>query len=125
MKKPQIFALCLVALFLGFAAGYFAGASIPGGITLQPSAPSATPSPGISAPSDAPADGRIDINTAELSDLILLPGIGEKLARDIIDYRTQYGPFARPEDLCKVPGIGQKKFAALQDYICTAEDGNR
>ncbi|MBR3692170.1 MAG: helix-hairpin-helix domain-containing protein [Clostridia bacterium] len=121
MKKPQIFALCLVALFLGFAAGYFAGASIPGGIALQPSAPSATPSPGISAP----ADGRIDINTAELSDLILLPGIGEKLARDIIDYRTQYGPFARPEDLCKVPGIGQKKFAALQDYICTAEDGNR
>ena len=62
------------------------------------------------ASENAPAhddSGRVNINTAGLSELCALPGIGESLAGRIIDYREQNGPFARPEDIMRVSGIGQ------------------
>lgn len=66
---------------------------------------------------DSLNDGRININTATLEELELLPGIGQVLAQRIIAYRTDNGPFQYPEDLCKVEGIGSKIFGALQQYI--------
>lgn len=62
-------------------------------------------------------DGRMDINTANLQQLQLLPGIGEALAQRIIDFRTEHGAFTAVEDLMKVNGIGEKKFAELSRYI--------
>ena len=53
------------------------------------------------------AGGRIDINTAGVDELMLLPGIGEKRAQAILDYRAQHGPFAQVEDAAQVPGITQ------------------
>ena len=50
---------------------------------------------------------RVDLNTAGLDALCTLPGIGEKKARAILDYRAQYGPFAQVEDAAQVPGITQ------------------
>ena len=77
-----------------------------------------------SVPASAPADdsasrddGRVNINTADLSELCALPGVGEALAGRIIDYREQYGPFARPEDIMRVSGIGQGKFSAMEALI--------
>ena len=61
--------------------------------------------------------GRVNINTAGLSELCALPGIGESLAGRIIDYRETHGPFARPEDVMRVAGIGQGKFAAMESLI--------
>ena len=61
--------------------------------------------------------GRVNINTAGLSELCALPGIGESLAGRIIDYRETHGPFARPEDVMRVAGIGQGKFSAMQSLI--------
>ncbi|MBR2810898.1 MAG: ComEA family DNA-binding protein [Solobacterium sp.] len=61
---------------------------------------------------------RISINTAGLSELCLLPGIGEATAARIIAYREEYGLFQSLEDLMQVSGIGEKKFAKIKDMIC-------
>jgi competence protein ComEA len=46
-----------------------------------------------------------------------LPGIGPVLAEKIVAYREDHGPFASPEDLMLVPGIGEAKYEALEDLI--------
>ena len=50
---------------------------------------------------------RVDLNTADFSALCTLPGVGEKRAQTILDYRTQNGPFERVEDAANVPGLTQ------------------
>jgi len=60
---------------------------------------------------------KIDINKAGISELILLPGIGEKTARKIIDYRKIKGSFEKADDLIKVKGIGPVKFSKIKNYI--------
>ncbi|MCR4431437.1 MAG: helix-hairpin-helix domain-containing protein [Tepidanaerobacteraceae bacterium] len=62
-------------------------------------------------------DGKININTAGLSELDALPGIGPATAQKIIDYRTQNGPFKSIDDIKNVSGIGDKKFEQLKDKI--------
>lgn len=63
------------------------------------------------------ADARVDLNTADMQALDTLPGIGPALAQRIIADREKNGPFATPEDLKRVPGIGEKKFEALADLV--------
>jgi competence protein ComEA len=46
-----------------------------------------------------------------------LPGVGPSKAKAIIAYREEHGPFAAPEDLMKVKGIGQKTFDGLKSRI--------
>jgi competence ComEA-like helix-hairpin-helix protein len=59
----------------------------------------------------------IDINTADVEALMQLPGIGETIARRIVDYRSTHGSFQSPSDLLNVEGIGQKRLDAILDYI--------
>ena len=59
----------------------------------------------------------LDLNTAGVEPLAELPGIGEELARRIVEYRSENGPFKAPEDIMLVPGIGEGKFAALEGRI--------
>jgi len=60
---------------------------------------------------------RININAASANELETLPGIGKGLATRIIEHRTEYGPFRRPEHLLIVRGISDRRFRALQDLI--------
>jgi competence protein ComEA len=64
---------------------------------------------------------RININTAEVWLLDALPGVGEKRAQDIIDYRAQNGSFHRIEDLLKVPGIGPTTFERMKNLITVVD----
>ena len=82
----------------------------PSGNAVAPSADSTV------APPDN-ADGRVNLNTADLQSLRSLPGIGDALAGRIIAYREEHGPFARPEDVMRVAGIGQGKFDAMKALI--------
>ena len=46
-----------------------------------------------------------------------LPGIGEELARRIVEYRAEHGAFQNVEGIMEVSGIGEGKFAALEGRI--------
>lgn len=61
--------------------------------------------------------GQININTATAEEFQLLPGIGESIARNIVDYRTANGPFTSIDDLVKVKGIGEAKLADMRNFI--------
>lgn len=60
---------------------------------------------------------KIDLNQADIQKLDTLPGIGPAIAKRIVDYRDENGPFKKPEDLMNVRGIGEKKFQALKDLV--------
>lgn len=62
-------------------------------------------------------NGKININTADSGELDKLPGVGPALAGRIIQYRTEHGPFARPEDLQNVSGIGAKTFEKMVSQV--------
>ncbi len=59
----------------------------------------------------------ININTATINDLISIPGIGDKIAKDIIDYRDKNGLFEAIESIKKVPGIGDKTYEKISNYL--------
>ena len=59
----------------------------------------------------------MDINTADAEALMTLPGIGETRARAILEYRDTHGPFAYPEDLIRVSGIGEGILEDILEYI--------
>ncbi|MCX7956519.1 MAG: helix-hairpin-helix domain-containing protein [Endomicrobia bacterium] len=59
----------------------------------------------------------IDINTATKEDLMDLPGIGEKIAEAIIEYRRKYGNFNSIYELLYIPGISSKKLENIKKYV--------
>jgi competence protein ComEA len=64
--------------------------------------------------------GKVNINQASASQIAMLPRIGEKVATRVLDYRKAHGPFAKPEDLMEVKGIGEKLFLTLKPYIAVS-----
>lgn len=64
------------------------------------------------------AGGPVNINVASVAELDELPGVGEATAVAIVEDRERNGPFTTPEDLMRVSGIGEKKFAKLEGLIC-------
>lgn len=114
--------LGLTAAFLLFTGGWFlAGqnAAAPYQVTTtQAVRPQADASDsGEAGRPDSLMEGEvIDLNTADVYELQRLPGIGEKRAQAIVDYREENGPFQSVEDLTRVSGIGEGILAGLRDY---------
>ena len=79
---------------------------------------------GLAAPGDlqAAAEGtregqRLDLNKATPAELAGVPGIGETLAKRIVAFRDEHGPFRRVDDLMKVKGIGEKSFEKIRPFV--------
>jgi len=64
-----------------------------------------------------PATSLVNLNTATVSDLVSLPGIGEQTAQNIVKDREKNGPFQSPEDVKRVSGIGDRKFEAIASLV--------
>lgn len=76
----------------------------------------------VSAPEQRSAPGMLegevlDLNTASQADLTRLPGIGEKKAAAILAWREEHGPFQVVEDVMSVDGIGEKILDDIRPYV--------
>jgi competence protein ComEA len=63
----------------------------------------------------------LDLNSARVEDFMELPGIGEKLAQRLVEYRRSHGGFRSVEELRKVQGIGEKRLERLRPLVKMAE----
>ena len=61
--------------------------------------------------------GALNLNTASVEQLILLPGVGEARAKAIVALRKQLGGFKRVEQLADVRGIGERSLERLRPYL--------
>lgn len=61
--------------------------------------------------------GKVNLNETDKQTLIGIPGIGEKLAQRIIEYRDQQGRFEEVEDLKKIKGITGYRYEKIKDLL--------
>lgn len=73
---------------------------------------------GLASDTKAQSSGKVNINSASVSELKSLDGVGDATAQKIVDYRQNQGRFTKIEDLKNVSGIGDKKYRTLKDKIC-------
>lgn len=62
---------------------------------------------------------KVNLNTASVSELMSVPGVGQAKANAIVEYRNQQGAFQEIDDLKKVKGFGSKTFDKLKSYFTT------
>ncbi len=132
ISRLEFLTLLLAVAFGAFAAGWFLRGtastqpvrvetqnvlSLPTPAAVATMEPSAVPSATPAGAKPAPSSGKVNLNTATAEELMTLPGIGEKRASDIIADREANGPFRIPEDLTRVPGIGEGILEGLIDYV--------
>lgn len=88
-------------------------------VTQDSLSASNAPSPAgkTQTPTSNTATQLVNINTASAAELETLPGVGAVTAQKIVANRTDEGPFLKIDDLKRVSGIGEKKYAALADFI--------
>ena len=106
MLRTVLSLAALAALFAAHPSALAAGQSAP-------------PARAAAKPAGGPATV-VNINTASVSDIEGLPGIGAKTAARIVEYRQKNGPFKKVEELMNVQGIGEKSFLKLKPQITVA-----
>ena len=102
MKKRVLAALLMGALLT---------AAVPDALAQQPAAMAKA--------------ATIDMNSASVSDLESLPGVGRRTAERIVEYRQKNGSFKKIEELMNVKGIGEKSFLKLKPLIAVSAKAER
>ena len=98
---------CLLALALGALI-----AAAPSDVAAQEKATKPKAAPSVTTP--------VNLNTATVSDLQALPGVGVATARLIIEHREKNGGFKKVEELMNIKGIGEKSFLKLKPMVTVA-----
>ena len=101
--KRAVFASLVVCLLLGGSADPAA---------QRKSAAAAKP---------AAAPAVVNLNAATAAQIATLPGIGEKAALRIVEYREKNGGFKKVEELMNVKGIGEKSFLKLKALVTVGD----
>jgi comEA protein len=96
MRSSKLSVLCALFLFFGMAFNTI---------------------PLVAQPDETPGTGKININTATVEQLQVLPGIGPALAKRILEHRAKVGKFNRIEEILNVKGMGEKKFLKIKDRL--------
>ena len=121
MKKTAvILMICITAIFVFISLGIFIGRNTKDG-TISVHAAHSRRSEIIDADETTPR-GLININTATVTELQELPGIGEATAKEIIKYRNENGLFETKRELMKVKGIGEKTYEELKNMITIKDE---
>lgn len=107
MKKAQIILIALSAAFVCIMVGFFMGRNTSQKLYI---------SSGITTDSTQ-STGKLDLNTATVYQLQILPGVGQVLAQNIVNYRQENGPFTSTDELLQVKGFGPKRLEAILEYI--------
>ena len=66
------------------------------------------------------ATGKVNINSASIDQLALLPRVGPALAQRIVDFRKENGDFKAASDLMLVRGVGEKTFELMAPYVAVS-----
>lgn len=61
----------------------------------------------------------VDVNRASPEDLASVPGLGARLAVEVVAERARHGPYASPDDLIRVRGIGPARLARARAFLVT------
>lgn len=77
--------------------------------------------PGVPTSSRGPG-GRTNVNLADLSGLLLVPGMEERLAHNVLWYRQNIGSYKSVLDLKKVPGMDEAHYAKMVDFISVGSE---
>jgi len=77
--------------------------------------------PALAAAKETAPAKQVELNHATVEELVALPGVGEKLAARIIEYRDQNQGFKSVEELMNVKGIGEKNFQKLEPWLTVSE----
>ena len=86
--------------------------------SVKPAAHPSSPSPPRPTPPPPPAaPAPVNLNTADATQLAHLPGLTRSLAQRIVAYRTDHGPFHRPEELLLVKGMTATILAQARPYL--------
>ena len=122
LSKAEIAAIIITVLFIGFTVAVSLteqGGSSAVTISAERSETSESPASPVSSSPESSFQVLLNINTATEQELCSLPGIGEKLAEQIIAFREKNGSFRGIEEIMSVDGIGAKIYEELKDYITT------
>lgn len=117
--------LAMTALFLCLMACIFYGAqtSESSGYVITTESGAGDTLPSDANPYEDPDGGfPVNINTANPEELQRLTGVGPVLAERIVSYREEHGPFAAPEDLLSVSGIGEATLEGFRGEITLGEE---
>jgi|SRR5687767_7434969 len=59
----------------------------------------------------------VNINSASTTELEKLPSVGPSLAQKIVEHRTLYGPFRKPEHLLVIEGVSDRRFQEIKHLV--------